>query len=279
MAWLAQELDDDPPEVRYPRRIKNRAEDEGLRQVPGSLQGLDFVFFDTTSLFFTGEGGESPGPYDKSKDRRNGSRQMVPGIVLDAAGISMPTEMSPGNTADTTALDLVTGRPGKHFGVGMVRAMADAGMISKRQIAATEARGGRCILDAGPRANEEVRQVVPGDEPPLGEIGVELQRPRPMKLEGSEVVVGMGKEGPGRRYIVCRNPEQAVRDTAKRAEVAPHYKQLRMVERLCRHAKNLLETRPIFHRTDATICAHVFCSLLALATKQYPSTSMGHRRS
>ena len=37
-----------------------------------------------------------------------------------------------------------------------------------------------------------------------------------------------------------------------------------MIERLFRHAKNLLETRPIFHCTDAAIWGHVFCSFLAL---------------
>ena len=42
-------------------------------------------------------------------------------------------------------------------------------------------------------------------------------------------------------------------------EVALRYKQLWMVEQLLRTAKSLLDTRPIFHKTDATICGHVFC--------------------
>jgi transposase len=47
-------------------------------------------------------------------------------------------------------------------------------------------------------------------------------------------------------------------------EVARRYKQLWMVERLFRSAKTLLETRPVFHQTDAAIRGHVFCSFLAL---------------
>ena len=39
-----------------------------------------------------------------------------------------------------------------------------------------------------------------------------------------------------------------------------------MVEQLFRTTKSLLDTRPIFHKTDATICGHVFCSFLSRRT-------------
>jgi hypothetical protein len=48
------------------------------------------------------------------------------------------------------------------------------------------------------------------------------------------------------------------------ADVALAYKQLWMVEDLFRSMKSLLATRPIYHRLDATIRGHVFCSFLAL---------------
>lgn len=47
-------------------------------------------------------------------------------------------------------------------------------------------------------------------------------------------------------------------------EVAVQYKRLLMVERFFRAAKSVLETRPVFHKWDATIRGHVFCSFLAL---------------
>ena len=50
-------------------------------------------------------------------------------------------------------------------------------------------------------------------------------------------------------------------------DVALRYKQLWMVEQVLRTAKSLLDTRPIFHKTDATICGHVFCSFLALVLR------------
>jgi len=47
-------------------------------------------------------------------------------------------------------------------------------------------------------------------------------------------------------------------------EVALRYKELWRVERIFREAKDTLATRPIYHKYDATIAGHVFCSFLAL---------------
>ena len=52
------------------------------------------------------------------------------------------------------------------------------------------------------------------------------------------------------------------------AEVALQYKRLWMVEAWFRSCKSLLGTRPIYHRCDATIVGHVFCSFLALVLRQ-----------
>ena len=46
------------------------------------------------------------------------------------------------------------------------------------------------------------------------------------------------------------------------------YKQLWTVEQTFQTAKHLLSTRPIFHKLDATIRGHVFCSFLALVLKK-----------
>jgi hypothetical protein len=46
------------------------------------------------------------------------------------------------------------------------------------------------------------------------------------------------------------------------------YRELQGVEQLFRSAKSLLATRPIFHRCDATIRGHVFCSFLALVLQK-----------
>jgi transposase len=47
---------------------------------------VDLVFFDTTSLYFEGRGGESIGKRGHSKDHRPDLYQMVVGMALDVEG-------------------------------------------------------------------------------------------------------------------------------------------------------------------------------------------------
>ena len=57
-------------------------------------------------------------------------------------------------------------------------------------------------------------------------------------------------------------------NTAYDAETVAHvYKTLWSVEQSFRTAKSILETRPIYHQSDAAIRGHVFCSFLALMLK------------
>jgi hypothetical protein len=50
--------------------------------------------------------------------------------------------------------------------------------------------------------------------------------------------------------------------------VALAYRQLWMVEAIFRTAKAILETRPIYHQSDAAIVGHLFCSFLALVLRK-----------
>ena len=58
-------------------------------------------------------------------------------------------------------------------------------------------------------------------------------------------------------------------NTVYNSETVAHvYKALWTVEDIFRTSKSILETRPIYHKRDATIRGHVFCSFLALVLKQ-----------
>ena len=54
---------------------------------------LDLVFFDTTSIYFEGQGGDYFGRRGFSKDHRPDLHQMVVGAVLDDNGRSICCEM------------------------------------------------------------------------------------------------------------------------------------------------------------------------------------------
>jgi hypothetical protein len=56
--------------------------------------------------------------------------------------------------------------------------------------------------------------------------------------------------------------------TMNMLSVALAYRELWRVEAIFRTAKSILETRPIFHQSDAAIAGHLFCSFLALLLRQ-----------
>ena len=226
MGWLGEELDEREPDAPAPRRTKDLIEEALFARRRDLFTDLDLVFFDTTSVFFTGEGGESLGQYGKSKDRRSDCKQMVLGMVIDGDGVPVCSEMWPGNTTDVTTLDRVAERLQRRFGVRRVCLVADAGMMSKKMVAAVEARGWLYILGARLRRTKEVRDVVLTDSAPFDTVEVERQRPDPMELQVKEVTVcdtpcnGAENEPPkSRRYVVCRNPDQARKDAATRAQI------------------------------------------------------------
>jgi hypothetical protein len=65
---------------------------------------VELVFFESTSLYFEGRGGEIIGQRGHSKYHRPDLKQMVVGMALDVEGRPICCEMWPGNTADVTTL-------------------------------------------------------------------------------------------------------------------------------------------------------------------------------
>jgi hypothetical protein len=107
---------------------------------------LDIVFFDTTSIYFEGEGGESIGQRGHSKDHRPDLKQMVVGMVLDRNGNPVCSELWPGDTADVKSLVPIVERLKSRFGIGSVCIVADRGMISAETLAEVEKREWQYIL-------------------------------------------------------------------------------------------------------------------------------------
>ena len=214
MAWLGETLPetDQHHATHAPRCVKDAFEEALFARGRDLFSELDLVFFDTTSLYFTGEGGTTIGRFGHSKDRRPDCRQMVLGLVLDQDGRLVCSEMWPGNVADVTALEAVARRLRHRFGVRSVCLVADRGMISAETIAAIEARGWQYILGVRERASREVRDEVLTDPGAMTTITVaHAHDPEPLTLEIKQVVLPpVGEDGQPprqrRRYIVCRNP-------------------------------------------------------------------------
>ena len=341
MAWLGEELPANQQQGSaklVPRCNKDLIEERLFEQWRDLFSELEIVFFDTTSLYFEGEGGETLGQHGYSKDHRPDLHQLVVGAVLDSAGQPICCELWPGNTADVTTLLAVVDRLWQRFHVRKVCIVADRGMISQETVADLEQQGTPYILGARMRKQNEVRHDVLNDKGRYQVVhGPREKTTDPAPLKVKEVWVK------DRRYVVCINPEQGEHDRQQReqivaalkeqlrqgdkalvgnkgyrrylkvegdshfaidedklkeearydgkwvlrtntelttAEVALQYKKLWMVEQWFRSCKSLLETRPIYHKRDATIRGHVFCSFLALVLRQELQTRLearGHK--
>ena len=217
MAWLGEPL---PAEEQAnktpfaPRCTKDVIEEHLFDRRRDLFTSLDLVFFDTTSIYFEGEGGETLGQRGHSKDSRPDLNQMVVGMVLDSEGNPLLTEMWPGNTTDVKSLVPIVARLQQRFGVVNVCIVADRGMISEETMAALEAQHWFYILGARLRSTTEVRDEV------LSRAGrFEVVYPKsgiasdPSPLKVKEVMIDE------RRYIVCFNEDQAKKDAADREAI------------------------------------------------------------
>jgi transposase len=88
---------------------------------------LELVFFDTTSFYFEGEGGEELGRYGHSKDHRPDLHQVVVGALLTQDGRPLSCTVASGNAPDVQALLPVIDRARERFGLDKVCFVADRG--------------------------------------------------------------------------------------------------------------------------------------------------------
>jgi transposase len=217
MAWIGEVL----PKAQQngatpfaPRTNKDLIEEALFARRRDLFSDLDIVFFDTTSIYFEGEGGETIGQRGHSKDHRPDLRQVVVGMVLDQNGNPLCSELWPGNTADVKSLVPIVERLKTRFGIGSVCIVADRGMISAETLAEVEKREWKYILGVRMRSSTEARAVVAraGRYAEVHPKSDDRDDPSPLKVK--EVWV----EGT-RRYVVCLNEDQATKDRFDREAV------------------------------------------------------------
>jgi len=224
MGFLGEPLPDQPGArvLNTPRCTKDGIEEALFEQRRDLFSEIDLVFFDTTSLYFEGQGGQEIGRHGKSKDHRPDLKQMVVGLALDLHGWPLCCELWPGNTADVTTLLPVVNRLRQRFRVRRVCLVADRGMISASTIRALESDQLDCdyILGARMRSVKEVSDRVLADRGRYQEVTPERKRAKdPSPLKVKEVLIDE------RRYVVCLNEEQRRKDAADRKAIVEHLRE------------------------------------------------------
>jgi hypothetical protein len=219
MAWLGEELPADQQGGATPfapRCTKDLIEERLFAERRDLFSSLSVVFFDTTSVYFEGEGGQTLGDYGLSKDHRGDRQQMVIGVILDEQGRPICCELWPGNTTDVKTLIPIVDRLRGKFNIDHLCIVADRGMISKDTVAKLRksVRNVSYILGVRMRAVKTVRQTVLADQKPFETVyGPRKTSKDPAPLKVKDVVVGKT------RYIVCHNDEQARKDEADRRAI------------------------------------------------------------
>lgn len=214
MDWLGSPLKEQPIEAGFaPRCVKDVLEEEIFRRRRNLFTGMNLVFFDTTSLYFEGAGGEMVGQYGHSKDHRPDLKQMVVGVVLDNEGYPVCCEMWPGNTTDVKTLKVLAKQLKKRFGIRRMCVVSDRGMISKATIKELEREDIHYILGVRMRKCADIT-------PDVLEKGAweEIYGPRQRQKDPSPLLIKESKVH-GRRYIVCENSEEKNADADIRAQV------------------------------------------------------------
>jgi len=231
MGFLGEELEDQQGATSFsPRCTKDRIEELLFAAQRDLFSSLELVFFDTTSIYFEGRGGETIGQRGFSKDHRPDLKQMVVGAVIDDKGRPICCEMWPGNTADVKTLIPIAERMRQRFGIRQFCIVADRGMISNDTVEQLEEKGIAYILGVRMRLVKKVKAEVLSRGGRYTEVypeGVTSKDPSPLKVK--QVVHD------DTRYVVCVNSRQARKDAADREAIVSALK-----EQLKKGAKGLV---------------------------------------
>jgi hypothetical protein len=319
---------------------------------------VDLLFFDTTSTYFELDESDEPVGRDrdgrvtddpehvvkqagfrthgKSKDSRDDLPQVVVAMAVTRDGIPVRVWSWPGNTADSDLIRQVKNDM-REWSLSRIVWVADRGFSSAKNRRALMAGAGGYII------GERLRSGSP-------EVKAALARPGRYATVKDNLQVKEVNIGSDDRFVLCYNPEQAVRDAAVRAKLVaqledaitdtdklttterarlegvlsttpglkrflrttpggllrvdkkkiaaeenldgkyllrcsdPHltsedialgYKQLLEVERGWRDMKQVLDLRPIYHRREDRIRAHVDLCWLALLLMRVAENTCG----
>jgi hypothetical protein len=169
-------------------------------------QSVDLIFIDTTSLYVYRDTETRMRRRGYSRDRRGDLPQFVICVAVDALGWPIAWEIFPGNTADPVALTHLVRMLRERFAIQRAVVVADRGMISKATVDMLTQHASapfQYVLGCRMRRNREIHDAVLRETGPFERVEE--------NLEVREVTTN------GRRYVVCRNPFEAVKDAEARA--------------------------------------------------------------
>lgn len=165
---------------------------------------VDIIFYDTTSSYVEGAGESELLEYGYSRDRRPERKQIVVGLVTDREGLPVCSSVFPGSTMDISTVEAMLERL-RRFDFERCIFVCDRGMVSEENLKAIERAKYEYLVGMKLRGLREVRDKVLSSRGRFEKVDE--------SLEVKEVILE------GRRYIICRNPQEAEHDRHLREEL------------------------------------------------------------
>ncbi|GAX88401.1 IS1634 family transposase [Effusibacillus lacus] len=162
---------------------------------------LDLVFYDTTSTYFEGDETDELAQYGYSKDHRGDRKQVVIGLLMTKQGIPIAHQVFPGNLHDTKTFGRVIEDLKKRFSVRKVILVGDRGMVSETNLEQIRTLGMEYVVGVKLRKSQQAQELL-------------SIRGRYKKIRKNLEI--KSKEINGETYVLCYNPDAAVRDETSR---------------------------------------------------------------
>ena len=173
---------------------------------------VDLIFYDTTtaSFFIDQEDDDAEGGLRKFCPAKEGfwAPSVVVALAVTPEGLPVRSWVFPGNTADVTTIEKVKADL-RGWDLGRAMFVADSGMNSETNREELAKACGKYLLATRMGAVSEIKDEVLTKR---GRYHVIRDN-----LHAKEVIVGDGERR--RRYILCYNPKEAIRQKKHREEV------------------------------------------------------------
>jgi len=173
---------------------------------------VDLIFYDTTTASFHTDQEDDPERYEYATLRKFGhakeghwAPQVVIGLAVTREGIPVRSWVFPGNTSDVSTIEKIRSDL-RGWKLGRAMFVADAGMNSEENRKELAKACGKYLLACRMSSVAEIKRDVltkPGRYTVFKD-----------NLHAKEVIVGDGERR--KRYILCYNPKEAVRQKKHR---------------------------------------------------------------
>jgi transposase len=188
-----------------------------------------------------------------SRDGRKGKLQIEYGLLTDPEGRPVAVRVFPGNTGDPAAFTAIVKVVRDKFGLAKMVMVGDRGMITSARIQAMNQQD-----DGTARPDAETCEWITALQDRQALRRHHHRHHPDGYLRQDRIDAEAALDG----FYVLRTPVPA--DELGAAAVVTAYKNLKYVERDFRHIKSDdLDLRPVFHRLEERVKAHVLICMLA----------------